>query len=355
MSDKANYSTNSLASSTGSPLQLPPITSTTPPLQFWKELSDLGCGSLAGMLGKIIEHPFDTIKVRLQTQSQFAGPINCLLATLRHEGVPGLFRGLPAPTMGSMMENATLFLAYRHCQDAIRWASDSKSNQPLQMKGGKEELSLIQLGLAGGLAGAMVSFVLTPFELIKCRVQVANLSLLQSTKSNSMVQPAAQHGGLRNPSTLSMFLYTLRNDGLGAFYRGHTGTLLRESGGGMAYFGIYEGICRMFLENYKTNLNQPIPLTKSDLPAWQLMSAGALAGIGFNLSLFPADAIKSRIQTAPHKVGFLTMGKLMWQSAGIRGFYRGCGITLIRSIPSNACILYTYETLSHHVKKIIEG
>lgn len=39
-------------------------------------------------------HPFDTIKVRLQTSkhSQFKGPLDCLLQTLRKEGVNGIYK-----------------------------------------------------------------------------------------------------------------------------------------------------------------------------------------------------------------------------------------------------------------------
>lgn len=302
----------------------------------WEGIGDLACGSAAGMVGKLIEHPFDTVKVRLQTQSQFAGPLNCVIATFRHEGIPGFFRGLPAPLMGSMLENATLFFAYRHCQNFIQALSPNPD----------ASLTITQLALSGGLAGAAVSFVLTPFELIKCRVQVANL--VRAGEPGSLVSPAGITRLVSNPSTLSVLLHTIRTDGISSFYRGHLGTFLRESGGGAAYFGIYEAVCRLFIQRQQTFSSETV--TKSDLKAWQLMTAGGLAGIGFNGTMFPADAIKSRIQTAPTKVGFLEMASIMYRHKGIRSFYRGCGITLLRSIPSNACILYTYETLSKYLK-----
>jgi len=299
-------------------------------------VGDLACGSAAGMIGKLIEHPFDTIKVRLQTQSQFAGPFNCVVSTFRHEGIPGFFRGLPAPLVASMLENATLFFAYRHCQNVVRSLSSRNS----------EELTNTQLAAAGGLAGAAVSFVLTPFELIKCRVQVANLT--HSAESVSVVSPAASTRHFSSPSTLSILAHTIRTDGISSFYRGHLGTLLRESGGGAAYFGIYESICRLFIQHNQASSQSSEPFTKSQLKAHELLIAGGLAGIGFNGTMYPADAIKSRIQTAPTKVGFLEMASIMYRHGGLRSFYRGCGITLLRAIPSNACILYTYEALSQH-------
>lgn len=47
---------------------------------------------------------FDTIKVRLQTSEkvQFKGPLDCLLQTLRHEGVRGLYKGATPPLVGWM-------------------------------------------------------------------------------------------------------------------------------------------------------------------------------------------------------------------------------------------------------------
>lgn len=45
---------------------------------------------------------FDTIKVRMQTApvSQFAGPLDCLLKTVRHEGARGVYKGATPPLVG---------------------------------------------------------------------------------------------------------------------------------------------------------------------------------------------------------------------------------------------------------------
>lgn len=46
-----------------------------------------------------VGHPFDTIKVRLQTseKSQFRGPVHCLAQTIRNEGPRGLYKGATPP------------------------------------------------------------------------------------------------------------------------------------------------------------------------------------------------------------------------------------------------------------------
>jgi len=47
---------------------------------------------------------FDTIKVRLQTseKTQFKGPLDCLLQTVRNEGLRGLYKGATPPLVGWM-------------------------------------------------------------------------------------------------------------------------------------------------------------------------------------------------------------------------------------------------------------
>jgi hypothetical protein len=49
------------------------------------------------MVSKVIEHPFDLCKVRLQSQvldatARFKGPLDCLSQTWRNEGIRGLYR-----------------------------------------------------------------------------------------------------------------------------------------------------------------------------------------------------------------------------------------------------------------------
>jgi solute carrier family 25 carnitine/acylcarnitine transporter 20/29 len=48
---------------------------------------------------------FDTIKVRLQTtkNAHFKGPLDCVLQTVRKEGVAGLYKGSTPPLVGWMV------------------------------------------------------------------------------------------------------------------------------------------------------------------------------------------------------------------------------------------------------------
>ena len=65
------------------------------------------------MLGKYIEYPFDTVKVRLQSQApgQYRGPVDCFRQSIQQHGFLALYRGISAPLIGAAMETSSLFFA----------------------------------------------------------------------------------------------------------------------------------------------------------------------------------------------------------------------------------------------------
>ncbi|KAF9586707.1 hypothetical protein BGW38_008630 [Lunasporangiospora selenospora] len=339
-----------------------------------QSLKDLAFGSIAGVAGKFVEFPFDTIKVRLQTQPLdhpiFKGPFDCFRQTVRNEGFLGLYNGLSSPLVGAMLENAVLFVGYRRAQDMLREfvaVPDQESGEPAP-------LSIPMLCLSGAISGVFASLVLTPVELVKCKLQVQQIGHLYTKDSPSHGKRAvaavasvgrsasipvkALHSG---PLSVIRHIYT--RNGLRGFYHGHFPTFLRETGGGAAWFGSYEAICRILIAREQARAEPGQRVTKSDLRPTQLMFAGALSGMAYNFILFPADCIKSHMQTedvlrqkdvgssskglqGAVKRGFTATGQEIFRSEGIRGLYRGCGITVARSAPSSAIIFMTYELLS---------
>lgn len=140
---------------------------------------------------------------------------------------------------------------------------------------------------------------------------------------------------------------TFRRQGLRGLWLGQTGTLLRETGGSAAWFGAYETSTRFFIKTYKYH-------SKSDLSAWQLMLSGALAGVSYNVILFPADSIKSNMQTFAElnpgvkQSSFVGTGKTIFRTRGLKGLYAGCGLTCLRSGPSSAMIFFLFQRLEQN-------
>ncbi|CAG8745155.1 7062_t:CDS:2, partial [Racocetra persica] len=305
---------------------------------------------IAGMTGKLVEYPFDTVKTRLQAQPLdykiFKGPLDCFKQTISHEGLWGLYRGMSSPMVGAMLENAMLFLAYNQIQMMIKeYTTPAYKRHLLYDKNSVEEVSLDlgQLCLAGALSGALASFVLTPVELIKCKLQVQEtFTYNKSTTSNPIYT-----------GPLSVIKHTFKQHGIRGFYCGHSGTFIRETSGGAIWFGTYEFISKMFMhQKAKTMKIDQNLIKKSDINPIQLMIAGACAGMAYNLFVFPADSIKSQMQTEEEmmqatgktvtKRGFIRVARDLYKADGIPGFYRGCGITVARAAPSSAIIFMTY-------------
>lgn len=153
---------------------------------------------------------------------------------------------------------------------------------------------------------------------------------------------------------LAVIASVYQHYGVGGFWRGQLGTLIRETGGSAAWFGSYEGVSALFR---RSSLAAHHGVYRADekpkqLAIWQQLVAGAAAGVSYNFIFYPADTIKSRMQTeevAPLLGGkrptFFSVGSTLWRQQGLKGMYRGCGITVGRSAPSSAFIFAVYEGL----------
>jgi ornithine carrier protein len=163
------------------------------------------------------------------------------------------------------------------------------------------------------------------------------------------------------PKPLAVIREVFQHQGIRGFWHGQLGTLIRETGGCAAWFGSKETVTMLFrhlnskntpLSSHKPGANLPTSQTGdlTPLPLWQQALAGASAGMSYNFLFFPADTIKSRMQTSSvHENGprkeFWTEGLAIWRQYGVQGLYRGCGITVARSAPSSAFIFIIFDAL----------
>jgi ornithine carrier protein len=293
-------------------------------------------------MGKYIEYPFDTVKVRLQSQPDslpllYKGPLDCLQQSFRQDGFLGMYRGISAPLVGAALETSSLFLWEQAAQKFLRWSGLYKEEGPLPLQA---------LFLTGALSGAATSLVLTPVELVKCKIQVPTI-----TSSDGIVRPP--------PTVTGVIRSVFKHQGLLGFWNGQLGTLIRETGGCAAWFGAKETVTLLFRRYNAQNRPSIYDATKP-LPLWQQAIAGAAAGTSYNFLFFPADTIKSRMQTSavegtrPGEVAvrktFWKEGNALYKQHGLPGLYRGCGITVARSAPSSAFIFIIYDYLKTHFK-----
>ncbi|KAJ3120406.1 hypothetical protein HK098_004635 [Nowakowskiella sp. JEL0407] len=121
-------------------------------------------GIFSGTAKLLTGHPLDTIKVRMQSEGgfgQFRGPLHCLMVTIRKEGFLALYKGATPPLFGWALMDSVQYGSLAN----IRWVLQKR-----HPAGGK--LTVVDHAIAGMFAGIIVSFVATPIELLKARLQV---------------------------------------------------------------------------------------------------------------------------------------------------------------------------------------
>lgn len=198
----------------------------------------------------------------------------------------------------------------------------------------------------------------TPIELVKCKMQVQML----------VVPPVGAAEALGSvprklPGPISLLMSVIRNTGLRGLWLGQTGTFIRETGGTAAWLGTKEYVASLLLA--RRSHRNPTTDTQQ-LRAWESAFSGACGGAAFNFVLFPADTVKSAMQTEeelrpksttvrgldssiPRKATFGGTFMALYRAQGIRGLYAGCGITVARSIPSSAIIFLIYDGLKKYL------
>ena len=157
----------------------------------------------------------------------------------------------------------------------------------------------------------------------------------------------------------------IRTHGLRGLWLGHTGTMLRETGGSSIWFSTKEwAAARLRQRRQGDNARSRMPRKgNNDLLPWESALAGALAGAVSTLLLYPADTVKSAVQTEGEfrarsassqqisttiRTGdaFLAVTRRMYATNGFKGFYTGCGMTVARSAPGSAILFLVYDGLS---------
>lgn len=272
---------------------------------------------------------FDTVKVRLQAavtsaEHIYAGPLDCLRKTLRAEGFQGLYKGMSFPLAGTIIETATLFTANGALRRALIEAGHIAADT---------DMPLPVVFAAGAGSGFFVSFVLTPVELIKCRLQVQTSGTAIGPNSAPVFT-----------GPVDCLVRSVRAEGLRVLYRGHSATLLREIPGTGMWFFSYELFLRSMLHPGQA---------RKDLHPGVIIAAGALGGVSYWGIMYPFDTVKSAmqiVQTPANGVGsrgvspsFSQTLRSLYRFGGMRGLYAGLFPTLLRAAPSNAAVFFVYE------------
>lgn len=304
---------------------------------------DFFAGCVGGCAAVLVGYPFDTVKVRLQTQDsrrpKYKGTIHCFSSIIRKESVAGLYKGMTSPLAGVAFINALIFGVYGNVQRSLPFPE-----------------SLQSIFVAGATAGLSQSFICCPMELVKLRMQIQEDSI--------------RHGAL-SPTTKIVKRYQGPMDcvrqihstnGVRGFFQGFGITALREA----PAFGIYFASYEFFMSCFQRADNGPIG-------AFPILMAGGLSGIVSWVFTYPLDVVKTRIQVDGENGSRMYSNMVdctvkSYKAEGYKVFFKGIMSTIVRAFPTNAAtfvvVSWTFNFFNNkklatspdsHKRKVVDG
>lgn len=263
-------------------------------------VKSFAAGGFGGICAVLTGHPFDLVKVRLQT-GLYNSSVQCVKQTIAKDGLTGLYRGVLPPLLGVTPMFAVSFWGY----DVGKRLVSTYTGKSI------DQFEIKEISTAGFISAIPTTLVAAPFERVKVMMQIQ-----EGNKSKSMAGVVAE-------------MY--KTGGLRSIFKGSVATLARDGPGSALYFATYEYL--------KKELSSP----GEDLSLFAIMTAGGFAGVSMWLGVFPIDTIKSTQQSSNVPISILQTTKNIYAKGGIKAFFPGVGPALARSFPANAATFLGVE------------
>ncbi|WCJ40745.1 Mitochondrial substrate carrier family protein [Euphorbia peplus] len=290
-------------------------------MDFWPEFlasswgKEFVAGGFGGVAGILSGYPLDTLRIRQQQNSNSGSAISILRRVVGSEGPAALYRGMAAPLASVSFQNAMVFQIYAILSRSF--GSSLSPNEPPSYRG---------VAMAGVGTGALQSFMLTPVELVKIRLQLQDKT------------QAKQHQIDSHRGPVSVAKSIIRKEGLRGIYRGFGITILRDAPAHGFYFWTYEYMREQLHPGCRKNGQESLNT---------MLVAGGLAGVASWASCYPLDVIKTRLQAqTPSSIkynGILDCFRRIVAEEGYHVLWRGLSTAVARAFLVNGAIFSAYE------------
>ena len=190
---------------------------------FWKSFGvKLASGGLAGALANTICFPFDFARTRLASdvkagKGQFNGILDCIMSTVKSQGITGLYTGWTVTVLGAFVYRAGQLGCFKQIQDMNPYKTD------------KGVLGAASAFLAVTAARTVVMPFNYPFDTVRRRM------MLQSEKSKA---------DRLYKGSIDCFTKVLQKEGMKGMYKGLVPELFRGVGGSLVIV-IYDRVKTM--------------------------------------------------------------------------------------------------------------
>jgi hypothetical protein len=269
----------------------------------------------------LLAHPLDTLRIRWQTLGQHP------LTSLRADGVRSLYAGMATPILCNGPLIGFLFALNEFYRALARTAN-------VRLLGRAELVSqpsftVGELAISGFMAGATSSVLQTPVTIVRIQQQVS-----------------ARSGQATTPS-LHVVRALLKHEGAAGLYRAFPYDCLASGVGRMVYFTTYEVS--------KAQLAAAAPTM--DPTAQKILAAAVTSTVGW-AAVFPVDIIKNRMQEQPiggprQYRSFAHCCAVTYRAGGVRAFWTGFSLTIVRSFFSSGINLPVYDALKPRLRALV--
>lgn len=275
-------------------------------------LINLTAGALAGIFEHTVTFPLDSLKTRLQNASSSNSSTPTTLSQeIRSTGFKRLWRGVWSVVIGAGPAHAIYFASYEQSKKLFL-----KPEQSQQTKS-------VLLGCSGAIATILSDAVMTPFDVIKQRLQLN------------------QHRGL-----ISCVRSIVQREGFRALYLSYPTTLLLNVPFHSIQFPCYE-------------LVQDALNPKREYSPLKHCLSGAVAGGVAAAATTPIDTLKTLLQTRgildpseSHKIkGTLSAAKFIVAKRGYWGLWAGMTPRILAHMPATAACWTIYEYFKMFLSK----
>ncbi|KAL4797399.1 mitochondrial carrier domain-containing protein [Aspergillus venezuelensis] len=307
----------------------------------------LVAGAAGGMVTALLTSPLDVLRTRLQSDyyraqlktnaplqharaslarsfvRHFSETFEILFSIHRTEGWRSLFRGLGPSLTGVVPATAIKFYAYGNC----------KRLYPELLGLNKDATSTHALSAA--TAGVVTGTATNPIWLVKTRLQLDRAQM----NSDGTTRPPQYR------NSYDCVKQVIRTEGVKGLYRGLMASYLGVIETTL-HLASYERIKVMVAHHYERKGK-----TQNSEVAQGLIMSGA-AGVSKLIAViiaYPHEVLRTRLRQAPMAngrqkyTGVMQCLQLMVKEEGFAALYGGLTAHMIRTVPSAAITLGTYE------------
>eukprot|EP00540_Astrosyne_radiata_P013551 CAMPEP_0116853284 /NCGR_PEP_ID=MMETSP0418-20121206/17821_1 /TAXON_ID=1158023 /ORGANISM="Astrosyne radiata, Strain 13vi08-1A" /LENGTH=398 /DNA_ID=CAMNT_0004485657 /DNA_START=35 /DNA_END=1231 /DNA_ORIENTATION=- len=251
------------------------------------------------------------------------GPFGTAQRIIQREGFVALYKGLSAVYTGIIPKMAIRFVSFEYYKELLNTTHQQPPSSGI----------VFVAGLCSGLTEAIL--VVTPAEVCKIRMQ---------SQMHSLVDVPVPKKKYTN--VFSTAVTVVREEGIGALYKGVIPTMLRQGCNQAVNFTAYQYFKKKVLQNQQSQQLSP----------WQSLVLGGISGGMGPLVNNPLDVVKTRLQKqvvipgkAPKYTGLFQACTVIAKEEGVLALWKGITPRLLRIMPGQAITFMTYEAVNAFV------